>query len=558
MNKKEKPIKYILYARKSTESEDKQVQSIEDQVNKMTEMAQQKGLQIIDVLWETKSAKTPFKRDKFNELIKRVKAGEADGILTWAINRLSRNAFETGVIHQMLQDGIIKSIWTCTGEHKSGDNVLIFYMLGGMANLDIQITSISTKRGLESKIEKGWLPTIAPIGYLNNKFKDKGEKDIVKDPERFSIVRKMWDLMLTGNYTVPHILNIAYENWGLRTVKRKRIGGTKLSKSGLYKIFTNPFYAGILEWKGERYPNPGKHESMITLEEFYRVQFILGKRGKPRVTKHQHKYNGVLKCAECGCSFTGDLKRKYAKTTGKLTEYIFYKCTKKKPNYDCQNRKHIRQEKMEMQIQEALNNLSLIPDLCKWSIETLKMTNEKEFEEREDIHKSLNSAIINTQKQLDNLLQLRISELITDEEYKGKRATLQDELFRLRENLRGTEERADKYHQLVEDAFDYVTYAKVWFDKGTYEEKRSIMSTLGSNFLINIGELLVTNKNWIDLIKEKYAPVTDEYRRIELAHSDKYLTENEKRELFAPVISKLLPGVGSNHRPIGYYLTSIS
>ncbi len=547
---KKEQIKYIVYARKSTESEDKQVQSIDDQLNKLKQLAKEKSLHIIEIITEEKSAKKPNNRPLFDKMIHDIESGKADGILCWEINRLSRNPIDSGNLSWLLQEGTLKSIQTYTKEYKPEDfNALLFNIETGQANQFVLDLSKDTKRGLESKFDKGWLPTIAPLGYLNNKYKDKGEKDIVKDPERFSIVRKMWDLMLTGNYTVPKVLDIAYENWGLRTVKRKKIGGTKLSKTGLYKIFTNPFYAGILEWGGKR--SLGKHEPMITLEEFDTVQFILGKRGKPRAVKHQHKYNGTLRCAKCGCSFTGDLKRKYAKTTGKVTEYMFYRCTKKKPNYVCENSRHLREEKLEKQFIEAIDKIIFIEDLCKWSIETLKILNEKEFEEREDIHKSLNNAIINTQKQLDNLLQLRISELITDEEYKAKKTVLQDELFRLREKLRTTEDRADKHHKLVEDAFDYVTYAKVWFYKSAIEEKKAILSTLGSNFLIDDGKLLITNKKWIDFMKEKYAGVTEEYRTLELANSGKYFTENEKRELFAPVISKLLPGEGSNLRPIG-------
>ena len=62
---------------------------------------------------------------------------------------------------------------------------------------------------------------------------------------------------------------------------------------------------------------------MVSLEEYDKVQLMLGKKGKPRAIKHIFAYSGVLKCDECVCSFTGDLKRKIAKTTGKVTEYLF-------------------------------------------------------------------------------------------------------------------------------------------------------------------------------------------------------------------------------------------
>ncbi len=309
------------------------------------------------------------------------------------------------------------------------------------------------------------------------------------------------------------------------------------------------YLTGLFDWKEKRYQ--GNHEPMITLEDYDKVQLMLGKKGKPRAIKHIFAYSGVIKCPECSCSFTGDLKRKITKTTGKVTEYLFYKCTNKRPNHDCTNRKHIRQEEIDRQTVEEIKKITFLSVLKEWSVETLNMLNETEFEDRNNIHDSLNKAIVSTQKQLDNLLQLRINELISDEEYKSKKVVLQDELFRFREKLRANEERADKYHGDVEGAFEFVEYAIYWFENADLDTKKSMLLTLGSNFVISNGELGIKHAKWVKAIHEQYKPIEEEYSRIELANSGKYLSENEKRELFAPVISKLLPGVGSNHRPIG-------
>ena len=101
---------------------------------------------------------------------------------------------------------------------------------------------------------------------------------IVKDDERFNLIRKAWDLMLTGNYTVPQIWNKLNNEWGFRTFQKKRIGGKPLALSGLYKVFTNVFYAGTILHKGQTYE--GKHEPMITFQEYDKVQIILGRAGK--------------------------------------------------------------------------------------------------------------------------------------------------------------------------------------------------------------------------------------------------------------------------------------
>lgn len=213
MNQIAKKIKYFLYARKSSESEDRQVQSIDDQINRLKQLAQDLGLEIVKIYTEAKSAKKPNNRPIFDEMMQRIENGEADGILCWQINRLSRNPIDSGKLGWLLQQGILKSIQTINRQYLPDDNVLLFSVESGMANQYILDLRKNVKRGTESKLQKGWAPNMAPLGYLN----DKAEKIIVKDPDRFPLIRKMWDLMLTGNYTPPKILHKANNEWGFRT-----------------------------------------------------------------------------------------------------------------------------------------------------------------------------------------------------------------------------------------------------------------------------------------------------------------------------------------------------
>ena len=148
-------------------------------------------------------------------MMERIENGEADGILCWQINRLSRNPIDSGKLSWLLQQGILKSIQTIDRQYLPEDNVLLFNVESGMANQFILDLSKNTKRGLQSKLEKGWLPNVAPLGYCN----DTQNHTIAKDPERFNLVRKMWDLMLTGSYTPPKILDIATNEWSFRTRK---------------------------------------------------------------------------------------------------------------------------------------------------------------------------------------------------------------------------------------------------------------------------------------------------------------------------------------------------
>jgi len=229
------------------------------------------------------------------------------------------------------------------------------------------------------KLNAGWQTGVAPLGYLN----DKENKIIIKDPERFNLVRKMWDLMLTGNYTPPKILDIANNEWGFRTRKFKRIGGRPLSRSGIYKIFTSLFYAGIIENAGVQYQ--GAHEPMITLEEYDRVQILLGRKGKPRPKHHEFAFTGSIRCGVCGCLYTAETKRKLLRS-GEIREYTYYHCTRRTTKIKCDQRYNIRAEDLDLMIEKEIEKYTILPEFLEWALEGLNKKNDKEIEDRTKVY----------------------------------------------------------------------------------------------------------------------------------------------------------------------------
>jgi DNA invertase Pin-like site-specific DNA recombinase len=323
---------------------------------------------------ESKSAKKPHERPIFLEMLNRIEKGEADGILCWQINRLSRNPVDSGTIQWMLQNGLLKSIQTIDKEYLPEDNVLLFSVESGMANQFILDLRKNTMRGMESKLQKGGSPSLARLGYLN----DRLEKTIVKDPERFDQVKQMWMLMLTGTYSVRQILKIINEDWGFKTVQRKQRGGKPLSLSGLYSLFYSKFYAGIIEWGGHSYS--GSHEPMVTMEQYQRVQELLGKnQGKPRPKVYQHSFSGIINCGECEARITVETKHKLIKTTGEVKRYDYYHCTGKKKYKNCSQKKVISEEALSSQIENKIDELTILPEFRDWAVEILNSWNDKEI-----------------------------------------------------------------------------------------------------------------------------------------------------------------------------------
>lgn len=510
MNQEKSKIKYLLYARKSSESEDRQIQSIDDQVNRLKQLASELDLNICKTYTEAKSAKKPDNRPIFKKMLDKIENGKFDGILCWQINRLSRNPKDSGDIQWMLQQNKIKSIQTIDKEYLPEDNVLLFSVETGVANQFVIDLSKNVKRGLQKKIEDGWKPGVAPMGYLNN----LSDHTIEIDPERFNLIRKAWDLMLTGNYTVPQILHKLNNEWGFRTVKRKRSGGKPMAMSGLYKIFTNIFYAGMFYHKEMLYK--GKHKPMITPEEYDQTQIILGRKGKPRPKKHSFAFTGVFHCGECGCLHTAQRKEKIIKETGELKKYTYYHCTRRKTKVNCSQRKYLNELELELQIKEELGGFMILPEFREWALDVLNERNDVEIEDRSKVYKMLQKSHNQKQDELDELTKMRYRRLIDDEQFLKEKESLQKDLANLKEQLTKTETRAEKWIELTEKTFNFATYALTWFNEGTPDQKKEIVTALCSNPIIKDQKLLIEANEWFVPIQEGYPPLKREYERLEL------------------------------------------
>jgi DNA invertase Pin-like site-specific DNA recombinase len=196
-----------MYCRKSSEAEDRQILSIDSQISELKRYAAHNELKIHTILTEAKSAKAPG-RPIFNSMMERLYRGEADGILCWKLDRLARNPVDGGSIIWAMKEHEMKIITPFQTYGQSEDNVVWMYLEFGMAQKYVDDLSKNVKRGLHAKADMGWLPSLPPPGYVN-RVNDAGYNVIVKDPGRFNLVRKCWDLMLTGTYTPAKIREIA-------------------------------------------------------------------------------------------------------------------------------------------------------------------------------------------------------------------------------------------------------------------------------------------------------------------------------------------------------------
>jgi len=465
------PIKYFLYARKSSEGDDRQVASVSSQIEELKDLAKQRNLNILEILTEEKSAKAPG-RSVFNRMIEDIQLGKAQGIICWKLDRLARNSVDGGQIGWLLQQSIIKHIQTFQKSYYPTDNVLMMSLEFGMANQYILDLSENIKRGQRKKIKERWLPHKPPIGYLTNKYKPDFPP-IHKDIERFSLVKQLWDILLEKQCSINTLYKKA-NDMGLTTTK-----GKPVTKSKFHEIFRNPFYYGYFSWKGELYH--GKHEPMISKSEFILAQKIISGKRPDFLNKHVFAFTGMIKCGECGASITAENKTKRQKN-GNTHNYIYYRCTKR-INPDC-TQKTIRDSELEKQIIETLNKIEIPSEFHKWAIKCLKEEQGKESDDRNVVLKSQQRKLGNCTRRLESLFQMRIDGEIDAEEYLQRKQKFVEEQQKYELLIADTHHRTRSWLDDAEKFFSFAETAKERFEDGNLIEKREILACLGSNLTL--------------------------------------------------------------------------
>ena len=454
--------------------------SIDSQLQELKRYAEREKLQIIETKEEARSAKSPG-RPVYTELLRRIERGEADGIVAWHPDRLARNALDGGQIIHLLDIGKLTSLKfpTYTFENTSQGKFMLAIMFG-QSKYYVDSLSENVRRGNRTKRERGWFPGLAPMGYLNGR-SETGEKIVVPDPDRFPIMKRLWKLLLTGGYSVPQILDIATNEMGLRTPKRRRIGGNPLSVSGIYRMFSSPFYAGQLVHETQSYP--GKHEPMVTLAQFERAQELLGRVDRARSKRHVFAYTGLMQCGTCGGSITAEHKiNRFG------SRYVYYHCTHKKRDVACRE-KCVEEEQIEEQILEFLNVIYLDRREVEEALAAVEEERIKEHRSDHGIKQSIERTLTSCARSLDNLTKLRYRELIGDEEFVRQRAELNREEIKLKQRLEQLE--TESWIEPSRSLFFFSNRAVFWLTHGTVAEKRLILSTVGSNLAIKAKKLSI-------------------------------------------------------------------
>lgn len=476
--------KYILYARKSTESEDRQQTSVEDQIREMKKIAERNNLNIIEIISENGSG---FKmgRPGFFQLLETIKSKKADGILCWKLSRLARNFDDAGPIMGMLQRSEIKHIKTYDKDWYPDYNTLYLSLEFGVTNQFSRDLGVDTMRGLRSKAERGWYPCATlPLGYKHNPIeveRKHSDKEIVNDEPMYYIIKAALKELAEKKYSPKQVYDRAVNN-GFRTRK-----GTIPSYSVFYRIVKHPFYYGEFEFTidNEEKIFQGNHEAMITRQEHENIIQALRKGSRVRHQKHFHAFTGLMTCGECGCSYTSTPTKIKVNKKGEIHKFKYYNCTKKKG--PC-SQPHIREEVLIEKFGQVLNMIHIPEELVDYALEEIQNEHIGNSRVRQCVLKNNQKEYELLSKRLDTLTDKNLDGTIDDDEYKKKRDEIKAHMALIQSLINTNDSSRDEWLKRAKKRLSFAEMAVETFNEGSQEVKKDIMMELQS-------QIVIKNKN---------------------------------------------------------------
>lgn len=345
-------IRYCLYARKSTEQDERQALSIDSQIKEMVEIANRDGLDITDVRRESHSAKNSGSRPIFNQLIADLRTGKFNAILTWAPDRLSRNAGDLGSLVDLMDQKVLHEIRTYGQKFTNSPNEKFLLMiLCSQAKLENDNKGVNVKRGLRTRLEMGLWPECAPTGYLNEKRTDR-KGYVIIDPRRAPVIKKMFEKV-----GLDHLSGRKLYQWLKYEVNFQTKNGKHLSLSNIYKILKSSFYYGSIEYpRGSGKWYTGKHQPIISQGLFDQVQEQLTRDNIVRSESKEFAFTKLMVCGTCGSGISAQEKYKKLKD-GTTNKYIYYGCTRSR-DLHCKSQ-YIREEELVSQLVKIFDQIDI-------------------------------------------------------------------------------------------------------------------------------------------------------------------------------------------------------
>ena len=412
-----------LYYRLSRD-EDAELNSLNNQRNILVEYANANNHEIVGESYDDNVSGMHFNREGISKIYEQVENKAIEAIIVKDLSRLGRHRTQTAMFIDYLREHDVRVLSVTENIDTSNEDDDLMIGFKGIFN-DMYARDISKKirAGYKQKQKNGIVITV-PLGY----FKDKNTNEIVIVEEEAEIVRKIYDLYLSG-YGLKAIakkLNdegIKSPQYYQNKMYNKKLPSNKPEITGRYlwvnttvkRILQNEFYIGTVTChktytskinhirkalpEEEQFKHENFAPAIISKEKWEQVQFLLSSKRNNNVRASSsnpcHRYTGLIECGDCGCTFVCK-KRKWKDKP----ERIEYNCN----GYHRYGKEHCTAHRVDEEYLDKLiyNELMLIKDEA--------LANYKSIESDVKKWMSNKGTVTNKLKQLNTSLEQRKSD----------------------------------------------------------------------------------------------------------------------------------------------------
>ena len=533
-------MKTVLFARVSSRDQEEAGYSLPSQEKLLVEYTERKGFKIAKTFSVSESASGKNQRKIFNEMMRYVRKNNIKIIICEKTDRITRNFKDAVLINEWLnkdknrQIHLVKDSLVLHKDSRSQEklnwNIRIVFAQNYIDNLSEEV-----KKGQMEKLRQGWLPTKPPLGYKT--IGETGHKIHIIDESKAPMIKKMFELYATRNYSLKRLVEKMYEE-GLRTR-----GGNKLVKSRLAELLSDPFYYGKNRWNGKIYD--GKQKLLISKETFDRIQEILKSRSTPKYRKYFPLFKKSICCGECNGTITWSIAK------GHWYGY----CNRYRK---CSQKKYIRQEKTEEQLLIGLSNLEIKNTrVVEWIRKALKESCKDKTEYHTTVLNELNQRYSQAQKRLDRLYDDKLDEKINKEFYERKFKQYSEEKEVITQSIQKHSKADTKHFELGMNIYELSQKARETYLQSTKEEKRQLINLVFDNLWLRDCKLAFSYSISFKVLSEAVKLINSS-KVLDLAESSQKIFEPQfqgQKRAKMPEFDEMLRGEDSNLQPKAYTLS---
>lgn len=482
-------MKTAIFCRVSSKEQEDTGYSLPAQEKFLREYADKQGLEVSKVFAVSESAAGKVQRKIFIEMIAYVRKHDIPTIIVETTDRLTRNFADVPTIDLWITENENHQVHLakegCILHNTSRSHEWFMWRVKvATAEYYVRLLSENVKKGQKEKIAQGWLPTKPPNGYKT--IGETGHKIHVIDEDTAPFVRKMFDFYATGNYSTKRLSKKMFAE-GMRSQL-----GHRLPHSRIHSLLRDPFYIGKIKWNDEIYE--GKHQPLITVELFNKIQAMLKSKTTPKYRKHNFLFRGLLKCAGCHNSITFETAK----------GHIYGHCNH---YHECPQKTWVKEYEVEAQLLDGFETLKIKNSrIVGWLKKALKESHQDEVEYHNSTVGELEARYEAIQKRMDKLYDDKLDEKITPEFYSRKFKQYSDEKDEVTESIKKHSQASTGYINLGVNIYELSQRAKELYLKakanGMVDEQRALIRFIFATLIVDEGKLSYTYSKTFKILSE--------------------------------------------------------